>query len=92
VIEADEEASAFSILFYARIRHTLPGEPTIPAQVEANRQPYFVALEDADTQSNDTAEPKSSAKETLIKDMLAYQLITVLAVAKGSDIPNLLSD
>ncbi|MDC0360340.1 Fic family protein [Alphaproteobacteria bacterium] len=80
------------IILCTRIRHALPGEPTIPAQIEANRQPYFDALEDADTHSSDTTEPHIVAMETLIKDMLAYQLLSVVAVADGSDIPNLLSD
>lgn len=80
------------IILCTRIRHVLPGEPTIPAQIEANRQPYFDALEAADTQSEGSPEPNILAMETLIKDLLAYQLLSVVAAADGSDIPNLLTD
>lgn len=61
-----------------------PGSPTIPAQIVANRQPYFAALDAADAA---WAEGRLdlSAMEQLLRGMLAAQLMSYLNQVAGPD-------
>jgi Fic family protein len=58
----------------------LPGTPTIPEQIAANKDPYYKALEEADKAWVGN-KIDVSALETLLGDMLAKQLLNA---AKGS--------
>lgn len=64
--------------------YLLPGAPTIPQQIQENRQPYFDALENADGAfSRD--EIDVSQMENLLKGMLAQQLLSVIDAAGGTE-------
>lgn len=60
----------------------LPGTPTIPDQIVANRQPYFDALDAAD-EAERQGGIDVSAMEALLEGLLAVQLTKVFEKASG---------
>jgi Fic family protein len=74
------------LVLCARLGYRLVGTNTIPEQIVANRQPYYAALDAAD---DAYAEGKIdvSAMESLLGQMLAVQLASVLIDAAEGDSP-----
>lgn len=73
-------ARAISYLVLSvHLRMKIPGEPTIPELVTANRDAYYAALEKADT----GGESCLSEMESLLEQLLAKQLLTVVSLASG---------
>lgn len=68
------------LVLCAKLGYRVPGTNTIPEQIVANRQPYYAALDEADAA---WAEGRIdlAAMETLLSDMLAMQLSSVLVAA-----------
>jgi Fic family protein len=60
----------------------LPGTPTIPEQIAANKEPYYKALEEAD-KAWSLGKVDVSALERLLADMLAQQLLNAAKEATG---------
>jgi hypothetical protein len=60
----------------------LPGTPTIPEQIAANKTPYYDALESAD-QAFKVGNIDVSALEKLLEAMLANQLVSAAREATG---------
>lgn len=60
----------------------LPGTPTIPEQIAANKEPYYKALEEAD-KAWSSGKVDVSALERLLADMLAQQLLNAAKEATG---------
>lgn len=63
--------------------YELPGRPTIPEQIQADRAGYFSALEAADRADLNGA-IDVSVMESLLKNMLARQLLSVIEAASGN--------
>jgi Fic family protein len=61
----------------------LPGEPTIPDQIAADKSPYYDALEKAD-EAFEAGMINVSALENLLDGMLATQLVSVAREAVGT--------
>ena len=60
----------------------LPGTPTIPEQIAADKQPYYKALEAADREwTNEKVDV--SEVEAVIDAMLSQQLINAVKQASG---------
>ena len=70
------------LVLCARLGYKLPGTLTIPEQIVAYRQPYYLALDAADAAS---AKGKTdvAVMEGLLSDMLAKQLVSVHQQAQG---------
>jgi hypothetical protein len=62
----------------------LPGTPTIPEQIAANKDPYYNALEEAD-KAWASGKLDVSALEALLSDMLAQQLLNAAKEASGEN-------
>lgn len=60
----------------------LPGFPTIPEQIAADKKPYYDALEAADNSESDE-DPDLTAMRSLLEDFLEKQLQAVFDAAKG---------
>lgn len=60
----------------------LPGFPTIPEQIAADKKPYYDALEAADNSESDE-NPDLKAMRSLLENFLEKQLQTVFDAAKG---------
>ena len=58
--------------------YVLPGSPTIPEQIQADRSGYFKALESADESWRAEAQVHVSVMEELLGSMLANQLLSVI--------------
>jgi len=73
------------IVLCLRLGYVLPGNPTIPQQIQDNRKPYIDALEAADEA---TAEGQTdlSVMEKMIKGMLANQLLNVIDRAESNGV------
>lgn len=67
----------------ARLGFYLPGQKTIPAQIEQNPNPYYAALKKADLADKDGGFD-ISAMEELLKQHLAAQLLSVHDQASGN--------
>jgi Fic family protein len=61
----------------------LPGKPTIPDQIAADKSPYYDALEKAD-EAFEAGMINVSALENLLDSMLATQLVSVAREAVGA--------
>ena len=61
----------------------LPGSPTIPQQIQEDRTAYFEALEKADEAYRNNETLDVSEMENALKNMLAKQLLGVIAKAGG---------
>jgi Fic family protein len=68
-----------------KLGYRLPGSPTIPAQIQVNRDGYFLALESADRAWSE-GRLELGAMEEMLKDMLAKQLLSVIEQATGNPV------
>jgi len=66
-----------------RLKMKIPGNPTIPEMIIDNREPYYMALEQADL-SEDKGAADLSAMEAFLESLLARQLLTVVSEASGN--------
>jgi fido (protein-threonine AMPylation protein) len=71
------------VVLCAKLDAILPGTPTIPDQIVANRKPYFDALDAADTAWAGTGLVDVSMMEQLLDGMLGRQLASVYHRAGG---------
>ena len=71
------------IVLSVALKALLPGSPSIPQQIQADRTAYFLALEHADNAYAQTGEIDVSEMETAIRNMLAKQLLSVIEQADG---------
>jgi Fic family protein len=62
----------------------LPGTPTIPEQIAADKQPYYKALEQADI-AWASGEIDVAALEEMLTNMLARQLLNATKEAAGEN-------
>ncbi|MEJ1968764.1 MAG: Fic family protein [Rhizomicrobium sp.] len=67
------------LVLSARLKMKIPGAPTIPELVTANREAYYAALEAADA----GGEESLAQMEGLLEHLLAKQLLTVVSEASG---------
>jgi Fic family protein len=73
------------VVLSIKLDSLLPGTPTIPEQIAANKGPYYKALEDAD-RAWGSSKIDVSALEKLLADMLAQQLLNAAKEATGEDL------
>lgn len=75
------------LILCAKLGYRLPGTKTIPEQIAANKQPYYLALEKAD-RAEKNGESDVSGLEDLMDAHLAAQLVEVHNVAnnKGPEV------
>ena len=59
----------------------LPGVPTIPDQIANDKQPYYLALEAADSAWKVTQQVDVSQLESMLEGMLARQLVAAVSSA-----------
>jgi Fic family protein len=59
-----------------RLGYRVPGVPTVPEQIASNKQPYYDALEKADT-AWDKGKVNVSELEKILEETLAKQLLSV---------------
>lgn len=71
------------VVLCAALRNVLPGEESIPAQIERDRQPYFDALEAADA-AFAAGQSDLTQMEELLGGMLARQLVRLYETATGT--------
>jgi Fic family protein len=67
--------------------YVLPGSPTIPEQIQKDRNSYFKALEVADQAWRNGEVIDLTNMEELIMNMLANQLLSVINTASGNSSP-----
>lgn len=72
------------VVLSIKLDSLLPGTPTIPEQIAANKSPYYDALEKAD-EAWTSEKVDVSALEDLLGNMLAQQLINAAKEADGED-------
>jgi Fic family protein len=65
------------VILCTRLDGLLPGSPTIPEQIADDKPPYYSALEAADATWRKSEQVDVSEMETLLKGMLAKQLLSV---------------
>jgi Fic family protein len=70
------------VVLCVRLGSVLPGKNTIPEQIAKDKRPYYAALEAAD-KSNETGDLDLSDMEKLLESLLANQLVSVFAAARG---------
>lgn len=70
------------IILCLRLGYVIPGSPPIPAQIEQDKSHYIVALEKADASAK-LGEVDLSEMESMIRCMLARQLLSVIDAADG---------
>jgi Fic family protein len=70
------------VVLSIKLDSLLPGTPTIPEQIAANKQPYYKALEAADREWTHEKIDVSEL-ETVIDAMLSRQLINAVKQASG---------
>lgn len=78
--------TARAVAYYvlcARLQSLLPGTPTIPEQIAANKGPYYDALEAADAASSED-HVDVSAMEKMLEEMLVRQLVGRPALPDGA--------
>jgi Fic family protein len=71
------------VVFSAKLDSLLPGTPTIPEQIAADKQPYYRGLEAADVAWSMTKQIDVSALENMLNGMLAGQLLNATKEASG---------
>ncbi len=76
-------AASFLVLCI-RLGYLLPGCPTIPDQIPRNENPYYAALELADEAFLKSRDVDVSGMETLVGNLLANQLASVIHEARSS--------
>ena len=62
----------------------LPGAPTIPEQIAANKGPYYDALEKADSALEEHGRVDVSELESMLSNMLAKQLMSIAVLSETS--------
>jgi Fic family protein len=62
----------------------LPGAPTIPDQIADDKQPYYLALEAADSVWKATQQIDVSQLESMLERMLAKQLVAAVSSAAAT--------
>jgi Fic family protein len=72
------------VVFCIKLDGLLPGTPTIPEQIAADKQPYYKALEVADT-AWVSGNVDVTDLETLLGNMLARQLLNATMEAAGEN-------
>jgi Fic family protein len=75
-------ATSFVVLS-VRLGYRLPGSPTIPDQISRDKQPYYRALELADSAFENENKIDVSAMEELVGSLLANQLASVIRDARA---------
>jgi Fic family protein len=76
--------TASYVVLCAKLKSILPGSPAIPQQIQEDRTAYFRALEAADAAYLTDKTVDVSAMETLLRNMLAKQLLSVIEKAGGA--------
>jgi len=71
------------IVLCIKLGYLLPGSPTIPQQIEKNRDPYYNALKAADNALVQSGGFDFAEMEGMLKEMLANQLLNVIEMADG---------
>jgi Fic family protein len=74
-------ATSFVVLS-VRLGCRLPGTPTIPEQISRAKNPYYMALEQADAVYESGRKVDVSAMEELVGELLANQLASVIRDAR----------
>lgn len=74
------------VVLCVRLRSALPGTNTIPEQIAKDKGPYYRALEAAD-KSNEDGTLDLTDMEKLLESLLANQLVSVFAAARGAREP-----
>jgi Fic family protein len=70
------------VVLSIKLDSLLPGTPTIPEQIAADKQPYYKALEAADREwANEKVDV--SELEEVVEAMLSQQLINAVKQASG---------
>jgi Fic family protein len=72
------------VVMSIKLDSILPGTPTIPDQIASNKQPYYAALEAADSALTNTGEVDVSALEEMLDSMLSRQLLNAANEALGN--------
>jgi Fic family protein len=72
------------VVLSIKLDSLLPGTPTIPEQIAANKEPYYDAFEKAD-EAWLSDKIDTSGLEELLGDMLARQLVNAAKEATGED-------
>jgi len=72
------------VVMSIKLDSLLPGTPTIPEQIAANKDPYYNALEEAH-KAWASGKLDVSALEALLSDMLAQQLLNAAKEASGEN-------
>lgn len=70
------------VVMSAKVDSLLPGAPTIPEQISANKAPYYAALEKADEHYRE-GKIDVSELENMLNAMLAKQLLSAAKQASG---------
>ncbi|QQO14061.1 Fic family protein [Bradyrhizobium diazoefficiens] len=70
------------VVMSAKLDSLLPGAPTIPEQISANKAPYYAALEKADEHYKE-GKIDVSELEDMLNAMLAKQLLSAAKQASG---------
>jgi Fic family protein len=73
------------VVLSVKLDSLLPGTPTIPEQIAANKEPYYDALECADAAWAAGKGVDVSALEVLLSGMLAKQLLNAAREATGEN-------
>ena len=71
------------VVLSVKLNSILPGSPTIPDQIAANKQPYYDALENADERWKESGGVDITETEKMIDAMLAQQLLNATREASG---------
>lgn len=71
------------VVISAKLDSLLPGTPTIPDQIAANKTPYYDALEKADLALSEKGIVDVGALEEMLHGMLATQLLASVKEARG---------
>jgi Fic family protein len=71
------------VVLSIKLDSLLPGTPTIPEQIAADKQPYYKGLEAADKAWASTEHVDVSALENMLNSMLAMQLLSATKEASG---------
>jgi Fic family protein len=74
------------VVLSIKLDSLLPGTPTIPEQIAADKQPYYRGLEAADSAWAATEQVDVSALENMLNNMLAAQLLNATKEASGEDV------
>jgi Fic family protein len=75
------------VVLSAKLDSLLPGTPTIPEQIAADKQPYYQGLEAADEAWAATGQVDVSKLEDMLNSMVAAQLLSATKEASG-EIPS----